>query len=87
MCVHCGGPVQASRDAAPAFDPRAILEGRMREGRMRLPAPGGEAPEPAEEAEAAEARAPRGARLGMTVVWIALAVLASVLRMCQERGG
>jgi hypothetical protein len=82
VCVHCGGPVQASRDAAPAFDPRAILEGRM-----RLPAPGGEAPEPAEEAEAAEARAPRGARLGMTVVWIALAVLASVLRMCQERGG
>lgn len=84
QCLHCGGPVQTSRDPAPAvFDPRAILEGRL-----RGPAPDG-APPPAdaEEAEAApESRSARGARIGMTVVWIALAIGASLLRMCQEQG-
>jgi hypothetical protein len=82
VCVHCGGRVQASRDAAPAFDPRAALEARL-----GLPAPGGEAPESAEPADLPESRGARGARLGMTLVWIALAVVATVLRMCQERGG
>jgi len=82
VCVHCGGRVQTSRDAAPAFDlRRAALEARL-----GVPRPGGEEePEAAEPAEP-ESRGVRGARLGMTLVWIALAVVSVVIRMCQERG-
>jgi hypothetical protein len=80
VCVHCGGPVQTSRDAAPAFDPRAALEARL-----GLPQPGGDEPVAAEPAEA-ESRASRGARLGTTLVWVVLAVVATLLRLCQEQG-
>jgi len=80
VCVHCGGRVQPSRDAAPVFDPRAALEARL-----GLPQPGGEEPEAAEPAEP-QSPAARGARIAMTLVWIALAIAASLLRMCQERG-
>jgi len=73
QCVHCGGRVQTSRDAPTVFDPRAGAG---------LP---GAPDEPAEEAGAPEPRAARAARIGLTLVWVALAVLASVLRACQER--
>jgi hypothetical protein len=79
VCVHCGGRVQPTRDAAAVFDPRSALEARL-----GLPRTGGEEPEVAEEADAPESRGVRGARLGMTLVWVALAVIATLLRMCQE---
>jgi len=77
VCVHCGGRTQASRDAASVFDPTTVL---------RLPGAGDGAGQPAsaEEADVPETRGARTARLGMTLVWVALAVLATVLRMCQE---
>ena len=79
VCVHCGGRVQPTREAAAVSDPRSALETRL-----GLPQPGGEEPE--EEADAAEERGARGMRLGMTLVWVALAALATLLRMCQEPG-
>ena len=79
VCVHCGGRVQPTRDAA--LDPRAALEARL-----GLPHAGGQEPELAEE-EAPESGRMRGARLGMTLVWVVLAVLATLMRMCQEPPG
>jgi hypothetical protein len=64
VCVHCGGRVQPGREAV--FDPRAALEARL-----GLPTAAGE-PEPAEEDETSGRV--RGARLGMTLVWVLLAV-------------
>lgn len=81
VCVHCGGRVQATRETAAVFDPRAALEARL-----GLPRPGSEEPEAADEGDVAEGRGARGMRLGMTLVWVALAVLATLLRMCQEPG-
>lgn len=78
-CVHCGGRVQPSRDAAP--DPRGALEARL-----GLPHPTGEEPEPAGE-EAPESGRVRGARLGMTLAWVVLAILATLMRLCQEPPG
>lgn len=81
VCVHCGGRVQESRDARGAFDPRAALEARL-----GLPAPGGEEPATAPGEDPSEARGARGLRIGTTVVWVLLAAVATLLRMCQERG-
>jgi len=79
VCPHCGGRTQTSRDAAPAFEPAVVF---------RAPGAAEDAPEPAgdEEAEAPESRAARTARIGMTLVWVALALAATVLRMCREPG-
>jgi hypothetical protein len=77
VCVHCGGRVQTSRDAAPALDPLAT--------RLRLPGPAGEEQD-LEDAAEPESRGARGARIGMTLVWVVLAAVATLLRLCQEQG-
>lgn len=87
VCLHCGGRTQPQRGVAQVFDPDPPLEARL-----RRPAPTGRSPaesvpvEAADEETEPESRTARGARLGLTLVWIALAVGASLLRMCQERG-
>lgn len=78
-CVHCGGRVQPSRDGASAFDPRAAPEARLDPTVRVQEEPAGT---PAEAAP--EARRVRGVRIATTAAWILLAVLATLLRMCQE---
>ncbi len=87
VCVHCGGRTEPHRDGAQVFDAQsarqAQLQHGMATGRSRVePVPVDVADEEAEP----ESRTVRGARLGLTLVWIALAVGASLLRMCQEPG-
>jgi hypothetical protein len=77
VCVHCGGRTQTSREAGPILQPGAIVS---------VPGAAGEAADAGDEADVPESRGARTARLGMTLGWVALAVLATVLRMCQERG-
>jgi hypothetical protein len=89
VCVHCGGRVQESRDGGPrVFDVRSVLETRL-----GVPSPAGQEPagagpssSGAEPDDVPEPRGARGARIGMTVAWVLLAVVATLLRMCQERG-
>jgi hypothetical protein len=70
-CVHCGGRVLPSRDSgAPVHvPPEVFLPGTPGE------TPGGEAP---------EQPSARRVRLATTLIWIALAIGAAVLRICQE---
>jgi hypothetical protein len=69
-CVHCGGRVQPSREAAPA----------------PLPFPPEAEPGEATGSEDAEAPVARPLRLGLTLTWLALAVGAAILRMCSQGG-
>jgi len=72
VCTHCGGPVQPERGAgAPA--PRTAFATRP--------------PPPAEEAEDDDtATRTRPLRIGVALAWIALALIGSLLRLCQEGG-
>jgi hypothetical protein len=81
-CLHCGGRVQKSRDAAPAPDPQAALEVLL-----RRPVPEGDARRaPGPPAEDEEPNMGRASRVGMTVAWLVIALLATVARLCAERG-
>jgi hypothetical protein len=87
VCVHCGGRTEPHRDGAPIFDSRAAVEHLS-----QTAIPGGRSPRRPGPAEAAEdetepeSPTARGARIAITLVWIALAIGASLLRMCQEPG-
>jgi len=81
-CLHCGGRVQKSRDAALAHDPQAALEVLLRRPGARDDA--GHAPGP--PAEDDEPNAGRASRVGLTLAWLVIAVLATVARLCAERG-
>jgi hypothetical protein len=70
ICMHCGGRTSA-RGAAPG-EARPLRAG---------PGPVPTAGAPPEEEEGTEG-APRGLRIGLTVVWLALAVAASLYRAC-----
>lgn len=73
-CIHCGGPVS---DERPGAGTRILREG------MRAEAAAQET-----DVDDAEERpeAPRGLRLGMTAVWILLAIAASLYRACSGGG-
>lgn len=79
ICLHCNGRVQPTRDAGP--DAPAGLAARL-----GLPPPAGEEPELAGD-EAPESGRVRGARLGMTLAWVVLAILATLMRLCQGQPG
>ncbi len=88
VCVHCGGRTEPHREGAQVFDAQAARDAQRQ---LRTPtgrAPAGPPPpiDAREEEAEPESRTVRGARLGLTLVWIALAVGASLLRMCQEPG-
>ncbi len=88
VCVHCGGRTEPHGGGVQIFDARAATLGRRPQpsiltGRSpRRPAP----VEAADEETAPESQTARGARIAITLVWIALAIGASLLRMCQEPG-
>jgi hypothetical protein len=93
VCLHCGGRTQPHRDGAQVFDAQSALESRLRQQAPSERSPFEPAPAPvpgpvdaADEEAEPESRTARGARLGLTLVWIALAIGASLLRMCQEPG-
>ncbi len=71
--------MQPSREGASAFDPRAAAGARLDPsagaGEERAGTPADEAP---------EARRVRGVRIATTAAWVLLAILATILRMCQE---
>lgn len=91
VCLHCGGRTEPHRDGAQVFDAQSALASRMRRQAPAERSPFEPAPAPgpadvADEEAEPESRTARGARLGLTLVWIALAIGASLLRMCQEPG-
>jgi hypothetical protein len=71
ICLHCGGRTTARGAASGGPHPL-----RARSG----PVP--TAGVPPEEEEEGVGGAPRGLRIGLTVVWLALAVAASLYRAC-----
>ncbi len=69
-CVHCGGRVSARPHPG---------ELEMMRAREEIAAPIGD-----EEAEAGEAeRVPRPFRIGITAVWLLLALVGSLYRVCS----
>jgi hypothetical protein len=73
-CVHCGGPTGPPRDPAEA-------------GTLSwTPGPPPQALEPGAEDEEVVAPAQRMPVRIMTVVWLALAIAASLWRVCAEGG-
>lgn len=83
-CLHCGGRVQKSRDAAPASapDPQAALEALLRRPGSHDDAERA----PGSPAEDDEPNVGRASRVGLTLAWLVIAVLATVARLCAERG-
>ena len=88
VCVHCGGRTEPHRDGAQVFDAQAARDAQRQLRTQTGQSPIGPPPpvDVADEETEPESRTVRGARLGLTLVWIALAVGASLLRMCQEPG-
>jgi hypothetical protein len=84
-CVHCGGPTE--RPAAAASAPRAPLRPAARPpgGAPAGPIP----PPPAVEEEADEEiqLQRRGFTRGIGLLWVVLALAASIYRACTGEGG
>lgn len=81
-CLHCGGgvmpmrPVESMRSAAP-LSIRSAGDG---------PAPPDLVADESAGEGAEASRAARPFRIGLTTIWIVLAVLGAILRTCAERG-
>jgi hypothetical protein len=73
VCLHCGGPVQRERGAGALPPPTAIA--------VRPPPATGE-----EADEDDTATRARPLRVGVALAWLALALLGTLLRLCQEGG-
>ena len=73
-CIHCGGPVL---DQRPDSSTRLTTS--------QGPAPPEIATAEPENAEAeARPQQPRGLRIGVTALWIVLAIAASIYRACTQ---
>ena len=77
-CLHCGGPVLPERPAAGGVAPGPFVR------------QGAAAPWPIEAGDEEKthepARAARPMKISMAALWVVLAIVTGILRVCAERG-
>ena len=77
-CLHCGGPVLPERPAAGGVAPGPFVR------------QGAAAPWPIEAGDDEETREPvraaRPMKISMAALWVVLAIVTGILRVCAERG-